>query len=98
MATRPRFPARTQCLGSWSRGRAVPRPLHCHRHLRLEVSTPQCVAFSFVCWAVVGAVRDQGAFETIRFIPSLNVTAAEIDMVLDLYSKAVKEVFDKQKV
>ena len=37
----------------------------------------------------------QGAFETIRFIPSLNVTEAEIALVLERYGKALDDVLPK---
>ena len=36
---------------------------------------------------------EQGAFETIRFIPPLNITESELNMVLDRYGKALADVF-----
>ncbi len=35
----------------------------------------------------------QGAFETIRFIPPLNITEGEMTLVLDRYGKALADVF-----
>jgi 4-aminobutyrate aminotransferase len=36
-----------------------------------------------------------GARESIRFLPPLNVTAAEIDQGLDTFEASCKEVFGK---